>query len=69
MVLGGVLTNIVGWRVKFIVVGLLGLALAPLFKLTVGEPRRGRYDSATADVTAVPFSSVIKTLKVKKTFC
>jgi len=68
MLIGGVLTNLIGWRLTFIVVGILGLAIAPLFKLTVKEPKRGRYDSTTSDVTAVPFSSVIQILKTKKSF-
>ena len=68
MLIGGVLTNLIGWRLTFSVVGILGLAIAPLFKLTVKEPKRGRYDSTTSDVTAVPFSSVIQILKTKKSF-
>jgi MFS family permease len=36
--------------------------------MIVKEPLRGRYDPATADVSAVPFSSVIKTLRTKKSF-
>jgi len=68
MLIGGVLTNLIGWRLTFIVVGILGLAIAPLFKLTVKEPKRGRYDSTTSDVIAVPFSSVIQILKTKKSF-
>src|SRR5210317_2483976 len=68
MLIGGVLTNLIGWRLTFIVVGILGLAIVPLFKLTVKEPKRGRYDSTTSDVTAVPFSSVIQILKTKKSF-
>ena len=42
MLIGGVLTNLIGWRLTFIVVGVLGLAIAPLFKMTVKEPKRGR---------------------------
>ena len=33
MLIGGVLTNLIGWRLTFIVVGVLGLAIAPLFKM------------------------------------
>src|SRR5210317_1083573 len=68
MLIGGVLTNLIGWRLTFIVVGILGLAIAPLFKLTVKEPKRGKYDSTTSDITAVPFSTVIQILKTKKSF-
>lgn len=68
MLIGGVLTNLIGWRLTFIVVGILGLAIAPLFKLTVKEPKRGKHDSTTSDITAVPFSTVIQILKKKKSF-
>ncbi|MEL0238424.1 MAG: MFS transporter, partial [Gammaproteobacteria bacterium] len=68
MLIGGVLINLIGWRLTFIVVGILGLAIAPLFKLTVKEPKRGKYDSTTSDITAVPFSTVIQILKKKKSF-
>ena len=68
MLIGGVLTNLIGWRLTFIAVGILGLAIAPLFKLTVKEPKRGKYDSTTSDITAVPFSTVIQILKKKKSF-
>ena len=51
-----------------LIIPIIFLVIAPLFKLTVKEPKRGRYDSTTSDVTAVPFSSVIQILKTKKSF-
>jgi predicted MFS family arabinose efflux permease len=36
----------VDWRVAFFAVGLAGIALAPVFRLSIKEPSRGRYDPA-----------------------
>jgi predicted MFS family arabinose efflux permease len=43
--LGGYLGDVYGWRAAFVIVGLPGLALALLVRLTVREPQRGRFDS------------------------
>ena len=45
---GGWLTETFSWRVAFVVVGLPGIALAILLKLTVREPPRGALDEAVA---------------------
>ena len=42
--IGGPVTDAFGWRTAFFVVGLPGLAIAVLFKLTVREPPRGYTD-------------------------
>ncbi len=68
IILGGVLTNILGWRAAFIIVGLMGLAIAPLFRLTMREPKRGQFDSASAQVEPAPFMDVLRTLISKKSF-
>lgn len=39
IVFGGVVAALIDWRAAFIIVGLAGVALAPVFKLTVREPR------------------------------
>lgn len=44
---GGVIAATFDWRIAFIVVGLGGLLYAPLFRLFMREPPRGRYDSKT----------------------
>lgn len=41
---GGVIAATFDWRIAFIVVGLGGLLYAPLFRLFMREPPRGRYD-------------------------
>lgn len=76
---GGLLAATYGWRTAFIVVGLLGLVLAPLLRLTVRDPRRGGMDEAApiagaapvpaaAPVKAPPFGEVLRTLLVKPSF-
>ncbi|HYD88570.1 MAG TPA: MFS transporter [Vitreimonas sp.] len=43
--LGGVIAQTFDWRVAFITVGLAGILIAPIFRLCVREPERGRYDA------------------------
>ena len=38
ILLGGVLTSYLDWRAAFIIVGVAGLAIAPIFRLTMREP-------------------------------
>jgi MFS family permease len=44
IVLGGVITSLINWRVAFLLVGVAGLILAPLLRLTIREPVRGQFD-------------------------
>lgn len=44
LALGGILNDELGWRWAFVIVGLPGIALAVVFRLTVPEPRRGQAD-------------------------
>lgn len=66
--LGGWIASTVDWRTAFIVVGLAGLALAPLFRLAVRDPVRGRFDPPRAQPTAPPFGEVMRTLAGKPSF-
>lgn len=68
IVLGGVLTSWLGWRAAFITVGVMGLAIAPIFRLTMREPKRGQFDSKSANVEPAPIDAVITTLAGKKSF-
>ncbi len=45
---GGLLAAEFGWQTAFITVGLLGLILAPILRLTVKDPQRGGMESAAA---------------------
>ncbi len=68
ILLGGVLTSYLGWRSAFIIVGLAGLAIAPIFRLTMREPKRGGLDSAAAVTTPAKISDVVRTLVRKPSF-
>jgi predicted MFS family arabinose efflux permease len=50
--LGGWLDGLVGWRLTFLLVGLPGVALALLVRLTLREPPRGHADAPSAPETA-----------------
>lgn len=74
---GGLLAASYGWRTAFIVVGLLGLLVAPLLRLTVRDPKRGGLDEAAPaarpepaapPAKAPPFGAVLKTLFPKASF-
>lgn len=58
---GGLLAAEYGWRTAFIVVGVIGLLVAPLLRLTVRDPRRGGQDAPKA-VTAEPVVAVSDSL-------
>ncbi|WP_375285543.1 spinster family MFS transporter [Sphingomonas sp.] len=61
--LGGYIAQTVEWRTAFIVVGLLGLGIAPMFKLLVRDPPR-----AVAPADQVPVSRVFAILAAKASF-
>jgi MFS family permease len=70
---GGLLAVHFGWRTAFIVVGLIGVALAPIFRLVVRDPRRGGADMAVGDTTTVqapaaPLGEVVRVLAAKPSF-
>lgn len=62
VMLGGHIAKSIDWRTAFIVVGLLGVAIAPLFRLVVREAPRDR----SADGT--PVREVFAILARKKSF-
>ncbi len=68
ILLGGVLTSYLDWRSAFIIVGLLGVLIAPVFLFTVREPRRGGLDRSTASSAPAPIRDVIATLAAKQSF-
>lgn len=70
--LGGWIATAVDWRSAFIYVGVAGVLLAPVFRLTVKEPPRGAFDRAASAPAVAPekasFSDVIRTLRAKPSF-
>jgi predicted MFS family arabinose efflux permease len=67
IVFGGVIASLIDWRWAFFVVGIAGVLLAPVFRLLVKEPERGRYDQAA---TAKPpgIGTIFRTLARKPSF-
>ena len=68
IVFGGVIASLIDWRMAFIVVGVAGIALAPIFKLVVREPARGRFDAGGSSRTAASFAEVMRMLLSKRSF-
>ncbi|MEM7096671.1 MAG: MFS transporter [Pseudomonadota bacterium] len=75
--LGGMFANLIGgwvtdafdWRTAFFVVGLPGVLVALVFKLTVKEPPRGYTDpKATQSKEPVPLREAIRELMTKPAF-
>ncbi|MHA7816959.1 MAG: spinster family MFS transporter [Pseudohaliea sp.] len=65
---GGWLNEFFGWRVAFLVVGVPGVALALLLRLTLREPVRGLHDNTSANPDPVPFGEVLRVLRTRRTF-
>ncbi len=65
---GGWINEFFGWRVAFFVVGLPGLALALIVRLTVPEPPRGYSEQSIALTDAPDFAAVFRVLSQKKSF-
>lgn len=65
--LGGYLATKIDWRYAFFAVGIAGLVLVPIFRLTVREPERGRYD-AGASTQAAAFGEIVSVLTSKPSF-
>ncbi len=56
---GGLLAATYGWRTSFVVVGLIGVLVAPLLRLTVRDPRRGATDAIKVEAAvAAPQAGV-----------
>ena len=63
VLLGGYIAQTVEWRTAFIAVGIMGIVIAPLFRIVVREPAR---PVQAAD--AVPVSAVFGILAAKRSF-
>lgn len=66
---GGPVTDAFGWRAAFLIVGLPGLLVAVVFKLTVAEPPRGYTDPPGTVRKAKPrFAEAMQELMSKRAF-
>lgn len=67
IIFGGLIATKVDWRYAFFVVGIAGVVLAPIFKLTVKEPPRGQFDTGIS-AAPIPFGQTFATLLQKPSF-
>ncbi len=68
IVLGGVIASMIDWRTAFFIVGLAGIALAPIFRLIVKEPVRGGFDRQSAPREPPRIGEIVRTLMGKPSF-
>ena len=68
LLFGGLVASRVNWRAAFLVVGALGLILAPLFRFAMHEPARGGLDAATTVQDPPGLREVIRMLAGKSSF-
>ena len=66
--LGGVIAQSFGWRTAFLVVGIPGVLFAVVLRLTVKEPRRGRWDNLDSDAARPSVRETLTLLKRRPSF-
>jgi|TARA_B110000438_G_scaffold300876_1_gene354321 MFS family permease len=66
--LGGWINEYYGWRTAFLVVGLPGIAVAVLLRMTVAEPIRGMSQGLGDDQDTPKLSETLKLLWSRKSF-
>jgi len=65
---GGWIEQFFGWRVAFFIVGIPGLALAIIFRMTVREPPRGLAEGRVLSVEQPSVMATFNYLRNKKSF-
>jgi len=68
IVFGGIIATLVDWRFAFIVVGIAGIVIAPIFRATVREPVRGAFDAAGTEGRPASLREIINVLMHKPGF-
>ena len=68
IVFGGLIATWIDWRFAFFIVGLAGIMIAPLFKLTVRDPGHGVYDGEAAKASKPGLGEVLSLLLRKPAF-
>jgi len=68
IIFGGVISTILDWRWAFIIVGLMGIAIAPIFRFIVREPARGHYDPPSSNIKPASIKQVGQTIFKKRSF-
>jgi MFS family permease len=65
---GGYIASKIDWRYAFFAVGIAGILVAPIFKLTVAEPPRGQYDVKGPDTPSPTLMQIVQLLTHKPSF-
>jgi len=65
---GGYIADAFGWRMAFFVVGIPGVIFAVFLRLTVREPRRGRWEDTAASTAKPSLKETLSLLKQRKSF-
>ncbi len=68
IVFGGIIASLISWRYAFFIVGLAGIILAPVFRLTIKEPVRGQFDRQNSNTKAPSLKVILTTLLNKPSF-
>jgi predicted MFS family arabinose efflux permease len=68
IVFGGIIASLINWRYAFFIVGLAGIIIAPIFRLTIKEPLRGQYDRQRSDTQVPGLKAILSTLLSKPSF-
>ena len=69
ILLGTIIASRIGWRAAFIIVGSIGLVIAPVMRFAVRDPKRGGYEaSPTATAPTARFVEVLSMVVRKPTF-
>jgi predicted MFS family arabinose efflux permease len=67
-VVGGVISQLYGWRLAFMAVGIPGVVFAGLFLLTVREPARGRWESGAVAAYRPTLAQTLSELSSYRSF-
>jgi predicted MFS family arabinose efflux permease len=65
---GGLIAKAISWRAAFVIVGLVGVVVAPLFRLTIRDPKRGGYEAVVAAPPRARIADVFAIVAKKPTF-
>lgn len=68
IVFGGIIASMLNWRYAFFIVGIAGVVIAPIFRLTIKEPPRGGFDRQQQDTTPPSLKTILRTLSRKPSF-
>lgn len=68
IVFGGIIASMINWRWAFFIVGIAGIIIAPIFRMTIKEPPRGGFDRKREAVKPPSLKLIVRTLMTKPSF-